>query len=66
MLKINLLELRTRKKLTYRDLEKLSGVSHSQIVKIESGYAKNPGIITLFKIATALEVRLEELVEYYP
>ncbi len=63
---IRLCELRTKRGLTYRELSKLSKVSFSQIEKIESGFAKNPGIITLCKLALALEVTLDELVQYKP
>ncbi len=63
---IRLREIREAKGLSYRKLAQLSGVSLSQIEKIESGFAGNPGIVTLCKLACALEVSLDVLIRYTP
>lgn len=54
---------RIEKKLSQTDLSKKSGVSQSQISSIESGLKENPGIITMKKLADALEITVEDLLE---
>lgn len=61
----NLARIRKEKLLSQGDLVKVSGVSKSVILKYESGERdinKASGI-TLFKIATALNCRIEDLLE---
>jgi transcriptional regulator with XRE-family HTH domain len=53
-------EVRLQKRLSVRDLSKMSGVSAGHISYIENGH-KMPTIDVLVKIAKALEVRPEEL-----
>ena len=53
-------QLRTQRGLTLRQLEKLSGISKSQLNAIENGQA-NPTVYTLERIADALGVQLIEL-----
>jgi len=55
-------ELRLKRKLSLRDLEKLSGVDHSTIGRIENGDFL-PGLGNLWKLAKALEVPIEELID---
>ena len=55
-------KLRRKQKLTLRDLERLSGVDYSSISKIETGAAE-PKVNTIVKLAKALNVSLDELLE---
>ncbi len=57
-------ELREARGLSYRKLAQLSGVSLSQIEKIESGFAKNPRIFTICRLAEVLQVSLDELIQH--
>lgn len=61
-MKIILREVRLKKRFSYRQLAEISHVSLGQIYKIESEYAKNPSIQTMYRLACALEVGLDELV----
>ncbi|RFM32634.1 helix-turn-helix domain-containing protein [Chitinophaga silvisoli] len=54
--------IRKQKRMTQLDLEVSSGVHAGDISKIENGM-KNPAATTLIKLASALEV---ELNEFYP
>lgn len=54
--------LRLKQKLTLRDLERLSGVDYSSISKIETG-AVQPKLSTILKLAKALNISLDELLE---
>nr|WP_029423477.1 helix-turn-helix transcriptional regulator [Alicyclobacillus macrosporangiidus] len=60
---IRLREFRKAKGLTQADLSKLSGVPQSVISDIETGTAKNPTVTVLAKLAKALGVTLDELVD---
>ncbi|MEK3992795.1 helix-turn-helix domain-containing protein [Robertmurraya sp. FSL R5-0851] len=51
-------EARKQKNLTLRELELLSGVSHSQISKIER-FVDNPTKETVYKLVEALEIENE-------
>lgn len=62
MLSENLKNIRNEKKLRIRELERLSYVSHTIIMNIESGNYKNPTIDTVSKLAKALDVTIDELV----
>lgn len=62
MLSENLKKIRNEKKLGIRELERLSDVSHTIIMNIESGKSKNPTIIPIMKLAKALDVTIDELV----
>lgn len=55
-------QLRTAKGYSLRDLEELSGVSKTEINDIENGKA-NPTLETLRLLASALDVKLFDLVE---
>lgn len=52
---------RQRKGFSLKKISELSGVSDSVISDIETGKVKNPGIITILKIAKGLEVDIKEL-----
>lgn len=63
MLKICLAEVRTEKEISVRELARKSGVARSHIQRIESGES-NPGVLTLVKLAKALDVTIDSLVKY--
>ena len=56
---------RVRKKLGFSQdkLSKLAEVSYNTVVKIESGENKNPTLDTLKKIAKALGVSVDDLIQ---
>lgn len=54
-----------KKKLTIKELEKLSGVSSSGIQRIESGLSESPGIQTLLNLSKALNVPIMSLILAY-
>ena len=49
--------------LSQDKLAKLADVTHTTLVKLESGANENPTIKTLIKIADALKVSIDKLVE---
>lgn len=55
-------EYRKEKGITQETLAKLAGIPYTTLAKIESGQVKNPTINTLIKIAAALEITLDELI----
>ncbi len=63
VMKIKLREVRQSQGMSYRKLAARSGVSLSQIEKIESGYTNNPKLETVYKLAKALGVTINDLVE---
>ncbi len=62
MLAENIKKLRKKKGVSQDKLAKLADVTHTTLVKIESGVNSNPTIKTLKKIADALGVTLDGLV----
>jgi transcriptional regulator with XRE-family HTH domain len=63
MLSENIKKIRNKKGLSQDKLAKLSDVTLTTLVKLESGANKNPTIKTLAKIATALGVSLDDLIK---
>ncbi len=63
MLSENIKKLRKKKGISQDRLAKLADVTHTTLVKIESGANDNPTIKTLKKIANALEVTLDDLIK---
>ena len=53
--------VRERLKLTQKQLSEISSVPQQTISAIESGQRKNPGIITVRKLAEALQCGVEEI-----
>ncbi|WKZ31251.1 MAG: DNA (cytosine-5-)-methyltransferase [Candidatus Dojkabacteria bacterium] len=51
------------KGLTQRELADLSGVNYSTITKLESGVYQNPTLDTIMKISSALEIKIESLLQ---
>ena len=63
MLSENIKKFRKKKKLSQDKLAKLADVTLTTLVKIESGVNDNPTIKTIKKIADALEVTVDDLLE---
>lgn len=64
MLVLKIKEIRSEKGLTQKQLSELSGISSSYIGDLERN-EKIPSIVTICKLAKALEVDIKELFEYY-
>ena len=64
-LKINLTKLRKEKGFTQEGLSREADISYHTLLKIESGGIRNPRIETVVKLADALGVNLDKLVERY-
>jgi transcriptional regulator with XRE-family HTH domain len=62
MLAQNIRRLRLKKELSQEKLSRLADISNATLVKIESGTAREPTITTVAKIASALNVSIDELV----
>ena len=62
MISQNIKENRKKKGLSQDKLAKLADVTHTTLVKLESGANDNPTVKTLRKIADVLEISLDELV----
>jgi len=60
-MKNNLKEIRWKQNLSVLQLSKISGISHSQITKIENGYIKDVTLQTAYKLSSALNVSVYEL-----
>lgn len=58
----NTRQLRKRFGLSQDKLSKLAGVSYNTILKIESGENPNPTLDTLKKVAKALKINIDELI----
>lgn len=62
MIKLKIKEYREQKKLSYRQLEILSGVSRTMISNIEKG-KRNPTIDILDRLAQGLRISIHDLIE---
>lgn len=58
----NLRKLRKAKRLSQEKLARLADVANNTIIKIEAGKNQNPTLDTLKKIAEALEVSIDDLI----
>ena len=56
-------KLRVAKGLSEEKLARLADVANNTIIKIEAGKNKNPTLDTLKKIAKALEVSVDDLIQ---
>ena len=63
MISENVRRIRKNKDLSQDKLAKIAGITLTTLVKIESGTNDNPTIKTLKKIADALEVTVNDLLE---
>ena len=59
----NLKRIRAQKSYSLEKVARLADLSLNTIVKIENGANKNPTIDTLSKIAKALEVGVDDLIQ---
>jgi len=59
----NVMRLRKKEKLSQKELESTSTVPQSSISRIEKGCLSNPGIETIRKLATALNVTVNDLLD---
>lgn len=59
----NLRALREEKGYSQEKLARLADVANNTIIKIEAGKNQNPTLITLKKIAKALEVSVDNLIK---
>lgn len=57
-------DLRLKKDFSQRQLSLYSGISNTEISRIESGQRKNPSPDTLKKLAPCLGISYEELMEF--
>ena len=55
-------ERRAKLKLTQDELARKADIPYTTLVKIETGAVKSPSVDTVKKIATALEVTIDELI----
>ena len=62
---MKLLQYRKQKKLTQGELAARIGVTQAYICALETGKKQNPSISVLLKIAEALEIPAEELIQDY-
>lgn len=58
----NIKRVRQEKGLSQEKLARLTDISLNTLTKIESGFTKRPSIQTIKKIADALEVSIDKLV----
>jgi len=58
----NIMKLRKQKSLSQEKLARLSDVANNTIIKMESGENDNPTLETLRKVAKALDVSVDELI----
>ena len=59
----NLKKLREKKGLSQDRLAKLADLANNTIIKIEQGENENPTLDTLKKIAKALEISVDSLIQ---
>ena len=60
---IALQKMREKRRLTQAELASMSGVTQQAISKIENGERKNPGVLTLNKLAESLKCSIYDLIE---
>ena len=58
----NIKKLREKKGLSQEKLARLADVANNTIIKMESGENKNPILETLQKVAKALGVKVDDLI----
>ncbi|MFH1956703.1 MAG: helix-turn-helix transcriptional regulator [Patescibacteria group bacterium] len=58
----NIMRLRKQKDISQEKLARLSDVANNTIIKMESGENDNPTLETLRKVAKALDVSVDELI----
>ena len=63
MLGQNIKKFRQKKKLTQDTLARIANIPYTSITKIETGVIKKPSVQAVAKIAKALGVSIDELME---
>jgi len=58
----NIKKIRAEKDYSLEKIARLAGLSLNTIVKIENGVNQNPTFETLQKIAKALEIKMDDLI----
>lgn len=61
MLSVNIKKLRKQKKLSQDKLARLADIPYNTLIKIESGRSNNTTLETLSKLASALDVSLDDI-----
>jgi len=61
MLGENIKKIRKKRNLTQDKLARLADIPYTSITKIETGVIKSPSIQTVAKIAKALDVKVDDL-----
>jgi len=59
----NIKKMRTKLGLTQDDLSKKADIKYTTLTKVESGVVNKPSVQTMAKIAKALGVNIEDLLE---
>lgn len=59
----NLAKLRKQKDLTQEGLARKADISYHTIIKLENGGIKNPKIETVIKLAKALSITIDKMIE---
>lgn len=59
----NIKKYRNKLGMTQDDLVRKSGVKHTTLTKIEGGFVKKPSVQVIAKIAKALAVSIEKLIQ---
>ena len=59
----NIKKYRNKQGLSQEDFAKKSGIKYTTLTKIESNVIKKPPVIIMSKIAKALNISIEELIE---
>ena len=62
MLGKNIKKIRQKRKLTQDKLARLADVPYTSLTKIETGVIKRPSVQVVAKIAKALNITIDELV----
>ncbi|OGD63246.1 hypothetical protein A2215_04630 [Candidatus Berkelbacteria bacterium RIFOXYA2_FULL_43_10] len=61
----NIKKFRLKMGLSQDKLSKKADITYNTLIKIESGANKNPTIETMSRIAKALDVKVDDLIEKY-
>jgi len=59
----NIKKIRLQQRLSQEKLARLTDISLNTLTKIESGFTKRPSIQTVYKIAKALNISLDNIME---
>ena len=60
----NIRKIRKQKGLSQEKLARLADIALNTLTKIESGFAKRPTVQTVYKIAKALNVKVDDLIKF--